>query len=79
MFGIGSCKLIWFSIVCGALSAVAWLASALITPAVVIPTYNGPTKKVEMKLKHGALCNAAGAFLAALSIGAQAYVLYRGL
>ena len=66
----------WAIVVFGALSAVAWLTSAVLTPAVMPSYWDGPPKHLVRRLRIGSACNAAGALFAAIAIGCQAWLTY---
>lgn len=68
--------MVWFSVVCGIVSALAWLASAIVTPLNIKPKWGGPPEEAVRAIKAGAALNAIGAFFAALSIGVQALATY---
>jgi hypothetical protein len=65
--------MVWVSVFCGAVSAGAWLLSALISPIIVETTWDGPSAPIVRRMKLGSALNAAGALFAAISIGLQAY------
>lgn len=71
--------MVWFSVVCGAISTVAWLTSAVITPVLVKSYWDGPPAPVVRRMKVGSALNALGALFAAFSIGAQAYVTHSAM
>jgi hypothetical protein len=71
--------MIWASIIFGALSAIAWMIAALVTPAVVPATWDGPPKRVRRRLRIGSIFNAIGAAFASAAMGCQAYTTWVGL
>lgn len=72
----GEAMMIWASVAFGGLSAIAWMAAVLITPAVVPATWDGPPKHVRKRLRTGAIFNATGAFFASLAMGCQAWATW---
>ncbi len=63
----------WVTMVFGALSAVAWVASAVTTPVITASYWGGPPAPLVRRMKLGSLLNAAGALFAAIAIAAQAF------
>ncbi|AMS43421.1 hypothetical protein [Aminobacter aminovorans] len=66
----------WTIVLAGALSAVCWLGSALITPDLTDSYWGGPPPNVQRRAKIGSLLNAGGAFFASIAIGIQAWLTY---
>jgi hypothetical protein len=61
------------SVFVGFLSAACWLFSALLSFWTGGSYYGGPPKHIRRLDRASKLLNAAGAFLAAVSIGLQSY------
>lgn len=69
----------WITVIAGAVSALSWLFSALITPDFSISFYDGPPAHVRKRATWGTWLNASGALFAAIAIGAQAISTYISL
>lgn len=65
----------WVSIVFGIISALAWMASAITTPVLTATYWDGPPAPLVRRMKLGSALNAIGAIGAAISIGAQTYIV----
>lgn len=65
----------WVSIGFGILSALAWVASAITTPVLSATYWDGPPAPLVRRMKLGSALNAMGAVFAAISIGAQTYLM----
>jgi hypothetical protein len=68
--------MIWASVVFGALSAVSWLLSALISPVMTASYWDGPPAPLVRRMKLGSGFNAAGALFGSIAVGLQAYSTY---
>ena len=66
----------WVTVIAGAISAGAWLASALVTPDLSISYWGEPPKRIRSRATAGTWLNASGALFASVAIGAQAYSTY---
>lgn len=71
--------MLWVSIICGCISAASWLASAAVTPNLSASFFGSPPKAFKLRAQAGAALNGVGAFFAALSIGAQAWVNWQAM
>lgn len=72
-------EVIWASIIFGTLSAISWLASAVITPVLTDTYWDGPPAHLVRKMKLGSGLNAAGAIFAALAMATQTYSTYSAM
>ena len=64
-------------IVSASLSAVSWMASALIPTPLPMAYLSGPPKWVEDRIKAQSWCNSVAAALAAVAAVCQAILMYR--
>lgn len=55
-------------VVCGLLSALFWIGSAVVTPVITQTYWDGPPAKLVRRMKLGSLLNAGGALFAALTV-----------
>ncbi len=62
--------------VAGGLSALAWLASAIITTPLPMGYLSGPPEWVVKKIKWQSGLNAFAAAMAAVTVGCQAWLLW---
>nr|WP_313023097.1 hypothetical protein [Brucella intermedia] len=69
----------WLTVIAGAVSALSWLISALITPDFSISYWGGPPARIRRRATFGTWMNASGALFAAIAIGAQAISTYVSL
>ncbi|MDP9572668.1 UNVERIFIED_ORG: hypothetical protein J2W66_003161 [Agrobacterium larrymoorei] len=68
--------MVWASVMFGALSAVSWLLSALITPVITASYWDGPPAPLVRRMKFGSALNATGALFGSIAVGLQAYSTY---
>lgn len=71
--------MLWLSIAFGAVSALAWLGSALVTPDLTASFYSGPPAWHARRAKIGTLLNGVGALFASLAMGCQAYATWAAM
>lgn len=71
----GDEKMAWVSVGFGVVSALAWIASAITTPVLTATYWDGPPAPLVRRMRLGSSLNAIGAICAAISIGAQAWVV----
>lgn len=61
----------WLAIGFGAVSAVAWFGSALISPVLTSSYWGGPPAPLVRRMRLGSALNATGAFCAASAAALQ--------
>ena len=69
----------WVTVIAGAISALSWLASAIVTPDLSISYWGGPPKHIRRRATLGTWLNASGALFASIAIGSQAYSTYTAM
>jgi hypothetical protein len=71
--------MVWVALVLGIISAIAWIAAAVITPDLSKSYYGGPPPAIARRVRVGSVCNAVGAFSAGLAMAAQAWITWASM
>lgn len=69
----------YLSIICLALSALAWTISAFVSPIIKASYWDGLPADLVRRQKLASACNAVAAILAAFGVAFQAYAGYATL